>query len=161
MVAPVEPDDHARGEGSDLVVYADLCCPHCAAVWPRIRDLQARVVFRHFPVVAKHPRSPALHAAAEAAGGQGAFFEMVDLLLADHAHVDDPHVWERAERLGLDLQRFEADRRSAPVRARVRRDVESGLRAGVADTLAIFRDGREVDLAACTLFAKENESSES
>ncbi len=152
MVAPVGPDDHARGEGSDLVVYADLCCPHCAAIWPRIRDLPARIVFRHFPVAAEHPRSPALHAAAEAAGGQGAFFEMVDSLLADHAHVDDPHVWERAERLGLDLQRFEADRRSEAVRARVRRDVESGLQAGVADTLAIFRGGREVDLATCTLF---------
>lgn len=148
MVAPVGPDDHAHGDGDDLVVYADLCCPHCAATWPRIRGLPARIVFRHFPVVAKHPRSPALHAAAEAAGGQGAFFEMVDSLFADHAHVDDPHVWARAERLGLDLQRFEADRRSEAVGTRVQRDVESGLQAGVADTLAIFRDGREVELAA-------------
>jgi len=147
MVAPVGPDDHARGDGEDLVVYADLCCPHCAATWPRIRGLPARIAFRHFPVVAKHPRSPALHAAAEAAGGQGAFFEMVDALFADHARVDDPHIWARAERLGLDLQRFEADRRSEAVGTRVQRDVESGLRAGVADTLAIFRDGREVELA--------------
>jgi protein-disulfide isomerase len=148
MVAPVGPDDHARGEGGELVVYADLCCSHCAASWPKIRALPVRVVLRHFPVVAKHPRSPALHAAAEAAGGQGAFFEMVDLLLADQAHVDDPHVWARAERLGLDLRRFESDRRSGAVGARVQRDVESGLRAGVADTLAIFRDGREVELEA-------------
>jgi protein-disulfide isomerase len=148
MVAPVLPDDHAHGDGDDLVVYADLCCPHCAAMWPRIRALPARIVFRHFPVVAKHPRSPALHAAAEAAGGQGAFFEMVDSLFADHAHVDDPHVWARAERLGLDLRRFEADRRSEVVGTRVQRDVESGLRAGVADTLAIFREGRRVELAA-------------
>ncbi len=147
MVAPVGPDDHVRGEGEGLIVYADLCCPHCAATWPRIRDLHARVAFRHFPVVAKHPRAPALHAAAEAAGAQGAFFEMVDSLLADHAHVDDPHVWERVGRLGLDLRRFEADRRSEAVADRVRRDVESGLRAGVADTLAIFRGGREVELA--------------
>jgi protein-disulfide isomerase len=147
MVAPVGPDDHARGDGDDLVVYADLCCPHCAATWPRIRALQARIVFRHFPVVAKHPRSPALHAAAEAAGAQGAFFEMVDALFADHARVDDPHIWARVERLGLDLQRFESDRRSEAVGTRVQRDVESGLRAGVADTLALFRDGREVELA--------------
>jgi protein-disulfide isomerase len=148
VVAPVEPGDHARGQGEELIVYADLCCPHCAATWPKIGGLQARVVFRHFPVVAKHPRSPALHAAAEAAGAQGAFFEMVDSLLADQARIDDPHLWERAERLGLDLPRFDAARRSDAVAARVARNVESGLAAGVADTLAIFRDGREVDLAA-------------
>jgi protein-disulfide isomerase len=146
VVAPVEPDDHARGQGEELIVYADLCCPHCAATWPKISGLKARVVLRHFPVAAKHPRSPALHAAAEAAGAQGAFFEMVDSLLADQARIDDPHLWERAERLGLDLPRFEADRRSDAVAARVARNIESGLSAGVADTLAIFRDGREVDL---------------
>ncbi len=73
---------------------------------------------------------------------------MVDSLLADPAHVDDPHLWERARELQIDLARFEAERRSPPSLARVRRDVESGLAAGVADTLAIFRDGVTVDLDA-------------
>jgi 2-hydroxychromene-2-carboxylate isomerase len=70
---------------------------------------------------------------------------MVESLLDDQGRVDDPHLWERAERLGLDLKRFEADRRSERVAARVRRDTESGIAAGVAGTLAIFRDGRAVD----------------
>jgi protein-disulfide isomerase len=144
VVAPVGPEDHARGEGAETIVYADLCCPHCAEVWPRIAALGGRLVVRHFPVAAKHPRSPALHAAAEAAGAQDAFFEMFESLLAEQARVDDPHIWERARRLGLDLKRFEADRRSAPTLARVRRDTESGLAAGIADTLALFRAGREV-----------------
>jgi protein-disulfide isomerase len=96
------------------------------------------IAFRHFPVASKHPRSPALHAAAEAAGRQGAFFEMVDSLYADRGHVDDPHLWERVERLGLDLERFERDRRSGEVAARVRRDFESGIRAGVSGTPAVF-----------------------
>ncbi len=73
---------------------------------------------------------------------------MVDSLLAGQGYVDDPHLWERVKRLGLDLARFEVDRRSDAVVARVARDVESGLAAGVASTLAAFRDGREVDLAA-------------
>lgn len=147
MVAPLGPEDHVRGEGEKtIVVYADLCCPRCAAVWPLIGALDARLAFRHFPIASRYPRSPALHAAAEAAGAQGAFFEMVDSLLADPARIDDPHLWQRAERLGLDLERFEADRRSDAVAARVRRDLESGIRAGVADTLALFRDGRAVDL---------------
>ncbi len=146
--APAGPEDHARGAGIETIVYLDLCCPHCAAVWPRLGGLDARLVLRHFPIPAKHPRSPALHAAAEAAGAQGAFFAMVDSLLADPARVDDPHLWERARSLDLDLRAFEAARRSEEVAVRVRRDTESGLAAGVADTLAIFREGLPVGLDA-------------
>lgn len=137
-VPPIGPEDHVRGEGEGLIVYADLGCPHCAAAWAEIVARPSRVAFRHFPVASKHPRSPALHAAAEAAGAQGHFFEMVDSLYADRGHVDDPHLWERARRLGLDFDRFQADRRSEAVVARVRRDFESGIRAGVASTPAVF-----------------------
>jgi 2-hydroxychromene-2-carboxylate isomerase len=63
---------------------------------------------------------------------------MVDAIYADRAHVDDPHLWQRAERLGLDLDCFEAERRSDAVAARVRRDFESGIRAGATGTPAIF-----------------------
>lgn len=143
-IPPVGPEDHIAGEGEEgIIVYADLACPHCAADWPRLRDRPGRLVFRHFPVASKHPRSPALHAAAEAAGRQGCFFEMVDSLYADRAHIDEPHVWQRIEDLGLDLDRFQADRRSDALQARIRADFQSGIRAGVAGTPAIFD--------ACTL----------
>ena len=135
---PAGPEDHRRGEGPRLIVYADLGCPHCASAWAEIGARQATIVFRHFPVASKHPRSPALHAAAEAAGLQGRFFEMVDSLYGDRGHVDDPHLWQRVEELGLNLERFEVDRHSSEVVARVRRDFESGIRAGVASTPAIF-----------------------
>jgi len=134
----VGPDDHVRGTGdATVVVYADLGCPHCAGAWAELRE-RPRLVFRHFPVASKHPRSPALHAAAEAAGAQGRFFEMVDSLYADRGRIDDPHLWERAELLGLDLERFEAERRAEATRMRVRRDFESGIRAGVTGTPAVF-----------------------
>jgi protein-disulfide isomerase len=145
-IPPVGPDDHVRGEGEEgLLVYADLGCPRCAAAWQRLREEPGRLAFRHFPLAGKHPRAPALHAAAEAAGRQGRFFEMVDSLYADRGHVDDPHLWERAQRLGLDLERFEADRRSAETEARIKRDFRSGIRGGVAGTPAVFD--------ACTLVA--------
>jgi protein-disulfide isomerase len=139
--APIPPtgsDDHVRGAGEGLIVYADLGCPHCAAAWAELAARPRAVVFRHFPVASKHPRSPALHAAAEAAGLQGAFFAMVDSIYADPGHVDDPHLWARVERLGLDLERFQRDRRSAAVAARVRRDFESGIRGGVTRTPMLF-----------------------
>jgi protein-disulfide isomerase len=137
-VPPAGPEDHRRGAGPPLIVYADLGCPHCASAWTEISARQATVVFRHFPVASKHPRAPALHAAAEAAGLQGLFFEMVDSLYEDRGRVDDPHLWRRAEALGLELERFEADRRSEAVADRVRRDFESGIRAGVTGTPAVF-----------------------
>lgn len=140
-VPAIGADDHVAGEGEGaLIVYADLGCPHCAGAWQRLRERPGRLVFRHFPVASKHPRSPALHAAAEAAGRQGRFFPMVDSLYADRGRVDDPHLWERAESLGLDLDRFEADRRSEAVQARVRRDFEAGIRAGVGSTPALFSE---------------------
>lgn len=156
-VPPVGPDDHSRGQGEQLIVYADLGCPHCAAAWERVAALQAQIAFRHFPVASKHPRSPALHAAAEAAGSQGSFFEMVDSLFGDRGHVDDPHLWERAERLGMELERFEAERRSDAVAARVRRDFESGIRAGVTGTPALFRHGRKVEIGELASLSPSNE----
>ena len=140
-IPPLQADDHLEGSGPEAILYMDLACPACAALWPRIRELSLRLCFRHFPMGSKHPRSPALHAAAEAAGAQGAFWEMVDSLYAERGRVDDPHLWERAERFGLDRDRFEADRRSEEVAQRVRRDFQSGIRAGVAGTPAAFSGG--------------------
>ncbi len=143
-IPPIGPDDHVCGNGEEgLIVYADLGCPHCAGNWKHLRERPGRLVFRHFPVASKHPRSPALHAAAEGAGRQGHFFEMVDSLYDERGRVDDPHLWERVERFGLDLGRFEADRRDEAVAARIKRDFQSGIRAGVAGTPAVFD--------ACTL----------
>lgn len=106
--------------------------------------LPVRRVFRHFPVVSKHPRARVLAAAAEAValqGGDGAFWEFHDSLYADHGRLDDPHLWSRVERLGLDLDRFEADRRGEAAAARVERDFRSGIRAGVMTTPTLFVDG--------------------
>src|SRR5213080_4301054 len=119
-------------------MYGDFECPYCAAEAGRLREDGARVVFRHFPVVSKHPRSRRLAAAAEAAALQGRFWEMHDSLFADQGHLDDPHLWQRVEELGLDLERFERDRRSDAVAERVQRDFRSGIAAGVMNTPALF-----------------------
>lgn len=144
-VPPIGGDDHVTGDGLEAIVYADFGCPYCATAWGRIRDLPLRLCFRHFPMASKHPRAPALHAATEAAGLQGAFWEMCDSFYADRGRVDDPHLWERAKRFGLDLDRFEQDRRSEATAERIRRDFESGIRAGVGGTPAAFVAGRAVE----------------
>jgi protein-disulfide isomerase len=125
-----------------VVEYADLECPYCAKAHLILKELRVTRVFRHFPVVSKHPRARVLAAAAEAAGLQGRFWEMHDSLLEDQGHLDDPHLWERAERFGLDLERFERDRRAPATAEQVDRDFNSGIRAGVATTPTQFVDGR-------------------
>ena len=91
--------------------------------------------------MSKHPRSRVLAQAAEAAALQGRFWDFHDSLFEDQGHIDDPHLWRRCEQLGLDLDRFEADRRSEGVAERVERDFRSGIRAGVATTPTLFVDG--------------------
>jgi protein-disulfide isomerase len=125
-----------------VVEYGDYECPYCARADGLLAELPVRRVFRHFPVVSKHPRARVLAHAAEAAGLQGAFWSMHDSLFGDQGHLDPPHLWQRVEALGLDLDRFEADRRSDAVAERVRRDFASGVRAGVMTTPTLFVDGR-------------------
>ena len=144
-VPPVGAQDHVRGEGAEVILYLDLACPHCAATWARIEGLPLRLCFRHFPVASKHPRAPALHAAAEAGALQGAdeaFWKLVNSIYRDPGRVDDPHLWERVRGLGLDLERFERDRRGDAVAQSVRADFEGGIRAGVTGTPAFMVAGR-------------------
>ena len=124
-----------------VVEYADLECPYCAQAHLILKQLPVRRLFRHFPVVSKHPRARVLAAAAEAAALQGCFWEMHDSLLEDQGHLDDPHLWRRAEKLRLDLDRFEQDRRSEALAERVERDFRSGIRAGVTTTPTQFLNG--------------------
>jgi len=124
------------------VVYGDYECPFCAALEVRLRAAPVRVAFRHFPVRTSHPRAQAAAHAAEAAGAQGAFWPMHDALFADQGRLEDPHLWARAQRLNLDVGRFDADRRSAAVATRVRQDFLGGVRAGVATTPTMFADGK-------------------
>ena len=124
-----------------MIEYSDLECPYCARTSRLLDELPLRRVFRHFPVVSKHPRARVLAVAAEAAALQGFFWEMHDSVVADQGHLDDPHLWERCERLGLDVDRFERDRRADALAARVDRDFRSGIRAGVTSTPTLFVDG--------------------
>lgn len=146
---PPGPEDHVRGDGPLVVEYGDYECPYCARADVLLAGLAVTRVFRHFPVVSKHPRARELAHAAEAAGLQGAYWEFHDSLYADQGRLDDPHLWERATALGLDLDRFEADRRSDAVAERVQRDFHSGVRAGVVKTPMLFAEPGANPLLTC------------
>jgi protein-disulfide isomerase len=140
---PLGPDDHARGDPAAplLIVYADFTCVHCAVAHSRLAGAPVRRVFRHFALSRRHPRALALACAAEAAARQGAFWELHDALFEDPSRADDPHLWEHVRRIGLDLGRFESDRRDPAVAQRVREQVQDGLRGGVSTTPTLVLDG--------------------
>ena len=119
-------------------MYGDYECPFCAQLELRLHALELRVAFRHFPVRASHPRAQSAAHAAEAAAAQGAFWAMHDSLFGDQGRLEDPHLWARAERLGLDVERFDADRRSQRAADRVREHFRGGVRAGVVTTPTLF-----------------------
>ena len=143
-VPELTAEDHVRGpdDAPLTIVYGDFECPFCAALEARLGARRLRQVFRNFPVRSSHPRAWPAACAAEAAGLQGRFWEMHDSLFADQGRLEDPHLWERARALGLDLDRFEADRRGEEVHARVKRDFQSGVRAGVVTTPTMFAGGK-------------------
>jgi protein-disulfide isomerase len=126
-----------------VIVYGDYECPFCAAAEVQLHGREVRVVFRHFPIRGSHPRAHAAAHAAEAAAEQGAFWEMHDALFGDQGRLEDPHLWDRAQRLGLDVARFDADRRSDRIAQRVRAQFHGGVRAGVVNTPTLFVHGEK------------------
>jgi len=158
--------DHVRGAADaqiTLVEYGDYECPHCGRAAPVIRQLleqfdgRLRFVFRHLPLTDVHPNAALAAEAAEAAGAQGRFWEMHDLLFERQEELDAHDLTRYAKELGLDVRAFEEDLRSGRVSARVGQDVNSAEEAGVAGTPSFFinevryRGGYDVESLAAVL----------
>ena len=98
--------DHVRGDGPvELLMYGDFECPYCRDAAPAVARVLARLEgrvhlrFRHFPIEAKHPHATRAAEAAEAAGAQGRFWEMHDLLFANQKALEDADLAFTGERL--------------------------------------------------------------
>jgi protein-disulfide isomerase len=140
-----------------VLEYADFECPYCAAAAPVLKQLveesdgRVRLVFRHFPLAGNHPHALTAALAAEAAGAQGAFWPMHDLLFARQDRLSDVALRAYAEELGLDGDQVvgETAQRFA---AKVAADFEQGLADEVAGTPTVVVDGElfsgRVELAA-------------
>jgi protein-disulfide isomerase len=149
LSAPIDATDHIRGVsgGRQLVVYGDFECPYTAAATREIGRLLERgaafeVVFRHFPLREIHPHAQVAAEGAEAAARQDRFWAMHDLLFRNQLRLEPDDLRRFAERLGLDLERFESELADPAIQARIERDVETGLESGVDGTPSLFIDGR-------------------
>ncbi|MGW5188982.1 Na+/H+ antiporter NhaA [Kribbella sp. NPDC004138] len=150
LTDPVDPErDHIRGPENasvTLVEYGDFECPYCGMAEPVVRDLlhddDLRYVWRHLPLSDVHPRAQIAAEVAEAAGAQGAFWEMHDLLLANQENLQPKDLIGYAEQLGLDTDRLHDDVKRHVAAARVAQDVESADTSGVSGTPTFFVNGQ-------------------
>jgi Na+/H+ antiporter NhaA/predicted DsbA family dithiol-disulfide isomerase len=151
LAVPVDPDrDHIRGPRESpvtVVEYGDFECPYCGRAEPAVRELLAdfgdvRYVWRHLPLTDVHSHAQLAAEAAEAAGEQGAFWEMHDALL-DHQDALRPTDLVRyAGEIGLDRERFAGDLRKRVGSARVAEDVDSADLSSVSGTPTFFINGQ-------------------
>jgi protein-disulfide isomerase len=151
LALPVSGErDHIVGPETapvTLVEYGDYECPYCGAAHGVTKQLSQefgddlRFVFRHFPLTQIHPHSGLAAEAAEAAGAQGGFWGMHDLLFEHQDRLSPQDVLGYARTLGLDLGRFVSDLRDHVHAPKVREDFRSGVRSGVNGTPTFFVNG--------------------
>ena len=149
---------HALGSATapaTLEEFGDFECPPCGLLHPILKTMQGefgtrlRIIFREFPLVPTHPHALAAARAAEAAGLQGKFWEMHDLIYENqkawHEAFDVRPIFEGyATKIGLNLEQFKRDISGEIVEQRIFLDGKRAHSLGVTGTPTVFLNGREV-----------------
>lgn len=149
LVDPVHDWDHIRGPADaklTLVEYGDYECPACGKLFLVLRDLQARtaglrLVYRHYPLSGIHKHAEMAAEAAEAAGAQGRFWEMHDLLFEHQNALKLKDLVRYAGQLCLDVDRFTRELKDGTYHERVRQNFIAGVQNGVNGTPGLFLNG--------------------
>lgn len=155
LTLPVADDrDHIQGAADaavTLLEYGDYECPYCGAAYPIVKQVQEamgdelRFVFRNFPITTAHPHAEQGAEAAEAAAAQNRFWPMHDLLYENQQRLEAADLRGYAQRLGLDVARFERELDENVHAGRVHEDFMSGVRSGVNGTPIFYINGARYD----------------
>jgi protein-disulfide isomerase len=133
-----------------LVEFSDFQCPSCKAVEPIVDDLlksypdNLRFVFRYFPL--QHPYSLKTAYVAEAAGLQGKFWQMRDLLFQNQDNLSDSLFPKLAQDLNLNIEKFNNDSNSQAVKDKVNSDYTTGTQIGINSTPTFYLNGQKLNL---------------
>lgn len=149
LTIPVGGRDWCQGRdagAATLLKYGDYQAEDCGAAHLVVRDLlralgdEVRYVFRHFPLSSKHPHAENAAQVAEAAGAQGRFWPLHDLLYTRQDQLDDEHLVQYAVSVGCDEAAVRRDLENETHLAKVREDFNSGVKSGVSRTPTFFID---------------------
>jgi len=157
-VGVLHPLDKVKGNASSTVVimeYSDFQCPACRSYYPIVRQIvqefgsEITFVYRHFPLTSIHPNAEFAARAAEAAGKQGKFWEMHDLLFEKQEEwagaSDIVTVFQNyAKLLTLDIEKFNLDWRSKEVKDFVTAQRIHAVKAGLQGTPSFFINGVQI-----------------
>jgi protein-disulfide isomerase len=154
-----KPTSHVAGEGSiTLVEYGDYECPYCGAAYPVVKQVeekykdQVKFQFRHLPLLQVHKNAFVAARAAEAAGMQGKFWEMHDLLYQNQQNwskASDPRsIFDQfATQLGLNVKQFKADSNSSKVNNLINADIAEFNKTGEqVSTPTFFLNGKKIQV---------------
>ena len=146
----VHKEDHIQGNPQAAVVlteYGDLECPHCGIAHTILKKLEAKykselaLVFRHFPLSEAHPHALMAAVATEAAGRQGKFWEMHDMIFENQSKLSASFLLKTAESLQLNITAFKKDQADPKLAEKVDVDFESGIMSGVNGTPSFYING--------------------
>lgn len=145
-----EQKDHFLGPADapvTLLEYGDYECPDCGRAYPMLKILnerfagKLRFAFRHFPQYTVHRHASSAAQAAEAAGAQGKFWPMHDLLYQNQQGLEPPDLTHYALRAGLEVYKFDSALSSGTYANRVEADYAGGVSSGVKGTPTLFING--------------------
>jgi len=154
LTPPVSDRDHIAGPDDapvTLVEYGDYECPYCGMAHPVVKRAQKelgkqlRFVFRNFPLSEAHPHAQIAAQAAEAAGAQGKFWEMHDMIFEHQDALEVKDLLGYTTSLGLDAKQIARDLEAGTYVKRVRDDFRSGVKSGVNGTPTFFVNGVRYD----------------
>ena len=157
MLLPDEATDHILGPASaavTVVEYGDFQCASCLLAHAALQTMhshfgdQLRLVFRHFPLREAHPQAELAAEAAEAAGAQGKFWPMHDLLFANSQHLSPKHLLDYAAQLELDLPRYQNAINDQVYLQRVQEHMQGGRHLGIRSTPAFYVNGVFIDVSS-------------
>lgn len=160
VVIEINENDWVKGNPDgeiQIVEYSDFQCPACKAysdmiIEPLMKEFSNHIAFayRHFPLKSIHPNSTEAARAAEAAGMQGKFFEMHDILFANQAewsalYAPSPQFEAYAINIGLDIDQFNTAMASSEIAKKVDDSFDYSESIGLNSTPSFFLNGKKLD----------------
>lgn len=133
-----------------ITEFSDYQCPYCSRVQPTLKKVMeaypdnVKIVFKNFPLSSIHPQAKDAARAAHAAGEQGKYWEMHDLIFKNAKSLNDEKFRALAVSLNLDIDKFMADFKSGRYDRQIEEDIELGRSVGVRGTPTFFINGKRV-----------------
>jgi protein-disulfide isomerase len=131
-----------------IVEFSDFECPYCGGLFPTLKEVeknykdQVRIVYRQFPLTQIHPNAQKAAEASLCANEQDKFWQMHDAMFGDQAALGVDALKQKAAKLSLDTEKFNACLDGSKFAPAIRADIAEGSRLGVSGTPAFFVNGR-------------------